>query len=157
MVQDAGFEDGGDAPLRLKAEGEGDLPILSALVQDAVGKVANVKYAPGRRRFSLLLYRFRWEDREKAKRERRDAERVATALTVNDVLGAKVSGLDPHNGEAVINLLSLAFETGEDGAGVLTIACSGGATIRLHVECLDIALVDLTQPWKAGAQPRHED
>lgn len=156
MGEDASFEDGAEQPLRLTAVDASDLPVVSALVQDAVGKVANVRYAPGRRRFSLMLYRFRWEDEPRAKRERRPMERVAAALTVDDVLGASVSGLDPQDGEAVFNLLTLNFEPGEDGAGVLVVACSGGATIRLSVECVNLALVDLTRPWEAKSTPRHE-
>ena len=156
MVQDATFEDGkGEGPLRLRAESADDLPVLSALVQDAVGKVANVQYAPRRRRFSLLLYRFRWEDEARAKRERRPFERVAAALTVDDVLRVRAAGLDPREKEAVFNVLSLTFEPGEDGAGRLVLSCSGGATLSLDVECLSVGLVDLTRPWAAGGQPQH--
>lgn len=156
MERDATFEDAkGGAPLRLKAVGGDDLEIISALTQDAVGKVGNVHYAPGRRRFSMLLYRFRWEDRARAEREKREFERVASALTIDDVTGARVSGLDPRRKEDVFNLLSIAFEPGEDGAGVLRISCSGGATIEMQVECVNVALVDLTRPWAAGGAPQH--
>lgn len=152
---DAAFEDGGERPLRLKAESAEDLAVISTLTQDAVGKVANVQYMPRRRRFSMLIYRFRWEDRARAMREKRAFERVATALTIDDVLRARVAGISPRERETVFNLLSLEFEAGEDGAGVVTLTCSGDATIRLEVECVNAALVDLTRPWAAGGQPQH--
>lgn len=155
MAADAGFEDGGEQPLRLRAETAEDLSIISALLQDAVGKVANVHYAPRRRRFSLLLYRFRWEDKDRAERERREYERVAAALTIDDVQRVRVAGLDPTERETVINILSLSHEAGEDGAAVLTLVCSGEATVRLEVECVNVGLVDLTRPWAAGGQPQH--
>ena len=157
MVRDAGFEDGGERAARLRAESEDDLAVISTLAQDAVGKVVNVRYAPRRRRFSLLLYRFRWEDEARAKREKRPFERVASSLIVEDVLKAKVAGLDPKDGEAVFNVLSLTFEAGEDGAGLLLLTCSGDATIRLDVECLNVSLADLTRPWETGGQPKHAD
>lgn len=155
MGQDATFEEAGDAPLRLKAVGAEDLAVISALTQDAVGKVGNVHYAPRRRRFSLLLYRFRWEDRARAEREKRAYERVAAALTFDDVIRARAAGLDARQKDAVFNLLEIAFEPGEDGAGVMRLACSGGASLQMQVECVNVALVDLTRPWAAGGQPQH--
>lgn len=156
MGPDAKFEDGGgEGPLRLRAESPEDLAVLSALTQDAVGKAGNAHYAPRRRRFSLLLYRFRWEDRARAERERRPFERVAAALTIDDVLRVRAAGIDPRERETVLNLLGLTFEPGEDGAGRLILACSGGATLSLDVECLSVGLVDLTRPWAAGGQPQH--
>ena len=155
MVRDAGFQDGDEPALRLKAESAEDLPVISALVQDAVGKVANVHYAPRRRRFSLLVYRFRWEDKTRAEREKRKYERVATALTIDDVMRARSAGVDPREKETVFNLLSLGYEAGEDGTGLLTLACSGEVTLQMQVECVNVALVDLTRPWAAGGDPQH--
>lgn len=155
MGQDAEFEDGEERALRLRAESADDLPVVSALLQDAVGKVANVHYAPRRRRFSILIYRFRWEDKERAEKDHRAYERVAAALTIDDVLRVRASGIDPALRETVFNLLSLAYEPGEDGGGRIDIVCSGGATVQLTVECVNLGLVDLTRPWAAGGQPQH--
>lgn len=152
---DATFEAGGEAPLRLRAESAEDLAVISTLTQDAVGKVANVRYAPRQRRFSLLIYRFRWEDRERASREKRPYERVAAALTFDDVLRARSAGLDPRDKEAVFNLLGLSFEPAEDGSGLITLSCSGGASLAMQVEWVSARLVDLTRPWAAGGQPQH--
>lgn len=152
---DASFEEGGERALLLEAASAADLPVISALLQDAVGKVGNVHYAPRRRRFSLLIYRFRWEDAARADRERRAYERVAAALTIDDVLRARATGLDPMAREAVFNLLSLSFTEEADGAGALEITCSGGAALHLKVEAVNARLVDLTRPWAAGGQPQH--
>ncbi|WP_340110120.1 DUF2948 family protein [Pikeienuella sp. HZG-20] len=155
MVRDATFGEGGEAALRLRAMSPEDLSVISALTQDAVGKVANVHYAPRRRRFSLLIYRFRWEDHKRAARETRSFERVASALTFDDVLRARAAGLDPREKDAVFNLLSMTFEPEEDGAGLLCVTCSGQATLQMQVEALNVGLVDLTRPWAAGGQPQH--
>ncbi len=154
-MADARFEEGGEGPLRLRADGAEDLEILSALTQDAVGKIGNVHFAPRRRRFSLLLYRFRWEDRARAAKERRPFERVAAAMTFDDVLRARVTGCDLRQKDSVFNLLSLNFEPGEDGAGRLQLLCSEGIAFALDVECVNAALVDLTRPWAAGGEPQH--
>ncbi|MEX2518789.1 MAG: DUF2948 family protein [Paracoccaceae bacterium] len=154
-ASDATFEAGGEAPIRLRAESVEDLAVISALTQDAVGKVANVRYAPRQRRFSLLIYRFRWEDRARAAKEKRPYERVAAALTFDDVVRARAVGLDPREKDAVFNLLGLSFEPAEDGAGVITVSCSGGASLAMQVEWVSTRLVDLTRPWAAGGQPQH--
>ncbi|QIE57273.1 DUF2948 family protein [Pikeienuella piscinae] len=155
MGRDATFGDGGEAPLRLRAESAEDLAVISALAQDAVGKVANVHYAPRRRRFSVLVYRFRWEDRDRAEREKRAYERVAAALTFDDVLRARAAGLDPREKSAVFNILGIDFQPGEECGGMITLTCSGGAAVQMQVECVNVALVDLTRPWAAGGQPQH--
>lgn len=155
MASDAKFEDGGEAPLRLRAMSAEDLDVISALTQDSVGKVANIQYMPARRRFSLLIYRFRWEDRERASAEKRPFERVAAALTIDDALHVRVAGIDRKDSEAVLNILGLVFQPEEDGAGKLRITCSGGAAIEMDVECLNISLVDLTRPWETGKDPQH--
>lgn len=156
MAEDARFESAGDQALRLAAETEADLKILSALLQDAVGKVGRVHWTPRRRRFSLLLYRFRWEDADRAEKERRVFERVAAALTIDDVMAVRATGIDHGDKEAVFNLLSLNFDADEDGAGVIRLACSEGREFALEVECLNAALVDLTRPWAASGKPAHD-
>ena len=154
-MADASFEDGADQPLRLTAETAEDLSVISALLQDAVCKVSRVNWMPRRRRFSFLLYRFRWEDADQAKSEKREYERIASAFTVDDVLAVRSRGVDNRQKEQVFNTLNTTFEVGEDGAGVLTVACSGEVTFEFDVECLNVALVDLTRPWAAGGKPEH--
>jgi hypothetical protein len=93
-MTDARFEDGDEAPLRLMALAPEDLPVLAALVQDAVFPITEMTYARPRRRFAILLNRFRWEDREAADRERRAYERVQALLSVETVTAVRSSGID---------------------------------------------------------------
>jgi hypothetical protein len=155
MSGDATFEQGGEQAIRLRAESSEDLTVISSLVQDAVGKVGNVHYAPRRRRLSLLLYRFRWEDKARADREKRSYERVAAALTIDDCIRVRAAGIEPRDKNKVLNLLSMTFEAGEDGMGLLTLTGSGGVTLQAQVECVNVGLVDLTRPWAAGGTPQH--
>lgn len=154
-MMDAKFEDVAEAPLRLTAASEEDLSVISALAQDAVGKIERVQWMPRRRRFSMLLYRFRWEDADRAEAERRDYERVAAALTIDDVSGVRSRGIDQSDREVVFNVLSVGFEADDDGAGMLRVECSGDAVFEFQVECLNVGLVDLTRPWSAGGKPQH--
>ena len=154
-MTDARFEDGGDRAIRLTAMDLGDLEVMSALTQDGLGKIARCQWMPRRRRFSMLLYRFRWEDVERARRERRDYERVAAALVVDDVMKVRSTGIDHRDKEAVFALLQIKFEPEEDGAGRLRLMCAEDVTFEFEVECLNVSLKDLTRPWAAGGEPQH--
>ena len=157
MSEDARFADGAEQPLRLRAETPGDLEVVSALLQDAVGETAEIAWSRRHRRFTLLLNRFRWEDAPAAERQRRPFERVRAVLAVDSVLRARTSGLDPQDRGLVLELLAIAFDPGEDGAGTLRLILAGDGEIALEVECLDVRLADVTRPYVApsGRRPRH--
>lgn len=157
MSEDARFEDGAEKPLRLRAEDAEDLGVIAALVQDAVLTGADMGYERGRRRFSLLLNRFRWEDRAAAERRGRDFERVRALLVVEDVMRAGQQGLDPGDGETVLSLLTLGWEPGGDGTGRLVLTFSGDGAVALEVEALNLVLQDVTRPYRApsGKTPGH--
>ena len=156
-MADARFEDGGEAPLRLIAQEAGDVPVISALLQDAVLPMGEMRYDRKRRRLVMLVNRFRWEDREAAKTAGRPYERVRSLLTIEDVLAAKVQGVDLTDKEMVLSILSLDFVAGEDGTGRLMLMLSGDGAVALEVEALDFRLDDVTKPYIApsGHAPDH--
>ncbi len=156
-MMDAGFADGAEKPIRLRAENTEDLAVISALIQDAVGQNSETKWQPRRHRFALLLNRFRWEDRDAAKAQGRPFERVQSTLVIDGVLKAGGEGLDPSDKEQIFSLLSLDFAAGEDGAGTLSLILSGDGAIHLEVECVDVTLTDISRPYIARAKqpPRH--
>lgn len=159
-AEDARFEDApySDRPLRLRAADAEDLAILSSLVQDAVGRVADIRWAGRHRRLVLLLNRFRWEDRAAAESEGRAFERVRTILNVEGALKVRARGVAPGSREGVVSVLALVFEPGEEGGGRLVVACAGGVELEAEVEMLDVTLADLTRPWAARAgAPQHEE
>lgn len=159
MVEDAKFEDGGEAPLRLRAEDADDLTVLAALVQDAVFPANEMTWQSDQRRFAILLNRFRWEDQAKAEMSKRDFERVQSVLVINDVLKVQTQGVSRGDADTVMSLLSIAFEAGKDGTGRIELTLAGDGVIALDVECLDVALKDVTRPYVAPSQsaPKHPE
>jgi hypothetical protein len=158
-MSDARFEDGEDQPLRLIAqEGEG-LTVLSALLQDAIFPITEMAYAKARRRFALLLNRFRWEDRDAAEAAARRYERVQSLLVFEDVLAVKSTGIDRKDRDTVLSLLSISFAETSEGAGEVTLVLAGDGAIVLTVEALDASLRDTTRPYLApsGKVPTHQD
>ena len=143
-----------DRPLRLSAETAEDLGVVSALVQDAVGRAGEAAWMPRRRRFALLLNRFRWEDQLAAERQGRPLERVRAFLLFDHVLAVRGRGVDPRSRKAALSLLRIDFApetSGGSAGGRVTILLAGGGEIALEVECIEVRLFDLTRPWQARA------
>ncbi|MCU0904476.1 MAG: DUF2948 family protein [Tabrizicola sp.] len=157
-MTDARFQDGGEGPLRLIARDVEDLKVISTLLQDAVLPVTEMTYDPKRRRFALLLNRFRWEDRTEAEQVGRAYERVRSLLVVDDVRKVQSMGFDRAEKDLVLSLLSMDFTPGVDGMGRLTLTLAGDGAVALDVETLEVRLDDVTRPYRApsGKVPHHE-
>lgn len=141
-------------PLKLLAAEPADLQILSAALQDAAGLIGDFVYEPKARRFTVALNRYRWEAKANGR-----GERVRAALQFGGVLSAKSQRLRQGAKDAVVALLALEFEPDADPespGGVLTLTFAGGGALALEVECIDAALADVSQPWRAAARPDHE-
>ena len=156
-MTDARFEDGGERPLRLRAETPADIPVISALVQDAVFTGADLRWSRKARRLDVLLNRFRWEDVPAAERARRPWERVRSVLSVEDALSVASQGVVKGDADTVLSALSLAFKPSEDGTGTLVLVLAGDGAIRVAVECVNLSLTDVTRPYRApsGKRPDH--
>lgn len=139
-------------PLRLIAAEPGDVELVSAALQDAVAQLGDIRWSQRERRFTLVSNRFRWEDGGRG-----PGWRVRSALDIAGVLSVKSSRLKQNAPGAVVSVLALTFEPGEAPGGVLTIELSGGGRIRLEVECVDLLLADLSEPWRATARPQHRE
>ena len=139
--------------LKLAAADAEDLEMLSARLQDAVGKLKDFVWLPKQRRFVAMLNRFRWEDAKGA------GTRVRAALRFDGVSKVQSSQVKRGASEAVVSLLTINFTPNAEGdpAGVIELVLAGGGTIRLTVECIDAELADQTGPWAARARPSHED
>lgn len=151
-MPDASFHDADDRPLRLMALDEEDLPVLSALVQDAVLGGGDMRWDAKARRLDILLNRFRWE------RGAREAERVRSVLTIGCALGVASDGV-ARAGDAVLSLLDVVFEQGaEPPGGALVLRFAGDGAIRVQVEAIEVRLTDVTRPYAApsGKVPHHD-
>jgi Protein of unknown function (DUF2948) len=143
--------------LKLVALDRDDIEVVSAHVQDALVRVADIFWQPREHRFVMALNRFDWMaatdptgDSSKA-----DCRRCRTALRFERVLSCKYRNLDQFNKDARLNLLAVEFVQRDPPAGVVTMTFSGGGVIRLEVECLEAELADLGEILTADACPNH--
>jgi hypothetical protein len=78
-------------------------------------------------------------------------------LRFERVLSCKCREIDPARKDAVLNLLAVEFSETDAPSGDVTLTFSGGATMRLAVECLEAELADLGPTRSAVACPAHTD
>lgn len=139
-------------PLRLIAEDPADLEVVSAALQDALAQVGDIRFEARARTLSLVLNRFRWEGQAK-----RGGERVRAALQLSGVMAVQAKRLRREPKDAVVSLMSIAFDAGEEPGGMVTMTFAGGGELVCTVECLDVMLADLGQPWPTRNRPEHGD
>jgi hypothetical protein len=132
---------------------EEDLEIASTHLQDAVAKVSDVLWRPQEKRLVVALNRFDWESAQSAEPEYR---RRRAALRFERVLSCKCRNVNPAGKDAVLNMLDIEFVETNAPSGVVIINFSGGATLRMEVECLEAELADLGPSWTTAARPVHE-
>ena len=140
------------APLRLLADDQEDLAVMSSVLQDAVGTIGDIAYEPAQRRLTLALNRFRWEAPDG-----RGGQRVRTALQFGGVLSVRSLRLRQDVKQGVLSLLTIDFEAGEPPAGVVSLTFAGGGVLQADIECIDAVLADLSTPWPTPRRPSHEE
>ena len=141
-------------PLKLVALDRDDIEIVSAHLQDAVMRVGDIVWLPAEQRLVIGLNRFDWEacgcDPDCYQRRR-------TALRFERVRSLKCRNLSPASRESVLNLLAVVFDENDPPAGVVTLTFSGGAALRLEVECLECEIADLGPVWATTIRPQHAE
>lgn len=142
--------------LKLMAQDDEDLAILSAHIQDAVCKIGDLIYVPKENRFLAELNRFCWYSGQTDG----PFKRYVAVLHFESVLGVQARNLRQDSKDAVVELLSILFEAeneadAPEGAGFVTLIFSGGGELRLKVECLEARLKDLVGPYLVYKRPEH--
>jgi hypothetical protein len=137
--------------LRLIALDAEDLAIISANLQDSCVKVGDMAYLPRSKRFALVASRFDWLAAAEGKNER-----CRTGLHFERVLKVTHTGFDQNAKDTCLSLLSVAYKSKDGPAGHVTLTFSGGAGVRLDVECLEAQVRDVGPRWPAKTCPDHK-
>ena len=119
----------------------GDVPPLSALVQDAIVRAGDVGWDRRGRRLVLIASRYRWEVL--------DRTRVRCALRIETVVSVQQLHW-PHDPDTMLVLL--AVTASDDGIGI---TFAGGVGIRARTECIDAVLEDMSPAWGVRHTPDH--
>ncbi|MGH6982304.1 MAG: DUF2948 family protein [Stellaceae bacterium] len=136
---------GSDGPLKLRAEDDEDIAVVSAILQDALVAVGDMAFVAEDRRFVLLASRLKREG------DAEGLERVRSGVRFDDVAAVQRQRFNPSDAERI--LVMLAVRRDRDGA--LRIDFAGGAGVRLEVGRILCHLEDRGEPWPTRQEPRH--
>lgn len=131
---------------KLIAFDEADLAVLSAHLQDAQLKAADIAYLPQEKRFALVASRF-------AREEGVAPHRRPVGMHFEGVERVRTAGVSPGS-DTDLQLLAIHFMAGDAPSGTVQMIFAGGAEIRLDVECLEAAMSDLGE-GPACSCPQH--
>ncbi len=145
--------------VKLVAFDKDDIEVVSAHVQDALVRVADIFWRPYEHRFVMALNCFDWMNAVDPGSGKDghlpDYRRCRTALRFERVTACKCRNLDQSNKDATLNLLAVEFDARNGPSGTVTLTFSGGGAIRLDVECLEAELADLGEVYAATCCPDH--
>lgn len=134
--------------LRLAALDTEDLTVISAHLQDAILRPEDLTYLAGEQRFLMAARRFDWTPDAPPRRR-------LSGLHVERVRSIKSRGLTPGD-TTPMSLLALTFEPTDAPSGHIDLVFSGGAALRLEVECIEVRMKDLGPVWEAATRPGHD-
>ncbi len=143
--------------LKLVALDLEDLNVISAHLQDAVLKIADIAYLAHEKRFAALMNRFNWPGTLDEASSDEPMTRHRSAFRIERVIRAQVQSLDLTQKDRVLSLLAIQYEQlkADDPYGYITLVFSGDSAIRLEVECIEMELRDLGGVWAASSKPEH--
>lgn len=138
--------------LKLVALDREDIEIVSAHLQDSVVRAADIHWRPAEKRLVIALNRFDWEAAHGTPSRYR---RRQAALRFDRVKACKCRNCTAADKGHVLNLLAVSYDDSDQSGGVVTLTFSGGAALRLEVECLEAELADLGPVWSTAVCPSH--
>lgn len=143
--------------LKLRAEDDDDLAVLSTCLQDAFVPVRDLVYLPEERTFLLLVNRFCWEATASRPAPGRPAyRRVLCAIAFAEVRSVSYRGFRRRDDGRILSLLTIRPETGNETTAV-RLEFSGAATVRIEVGRIDCRVRDLGEPWPTRWYPHHDE
>lgn len=135
--------------LKLIAQDDEQLTIISSLVQDSIIKSNEMGYDKKNKRFALLMNRYRHEEE--------NPSRIRTAIHFDYVDSVKSVGIDKETNDDILVLLAIRFEAKSKPSGSIFLEFSNNKSITFDVESIDAFLTDIGEHWKIPNKPIHDE
>ena len=140
--------------LKLLGKNQEDLKIISAYLQDSILIVKDMIFLKQNRTFIMMVNRFMWEDVEKG--VFRQNKRIRSAIKFGGVTKVKSKNINQKNKNKILECLAIKCSSSFDGIYNIKIYFSGGGTITMISDVIDIVLDDLGKPWNVKHVPIHK-
>jgi len=139
--------------LKLSAIETDDVTVLSAAMEGSITSSGEMSYSSSARHFTLTSSRFMWEA---FKSNTPSSSRIRSGLYIADVLSVKSSNIRQDNPTEIMELLSISVDAGDDGVATVLLNFANSGTLSLSVECVNMTLTDVGDPWQTDHNPIHD-
>ena len=140
--------------LRLIANSDEDLRVISAHLQDSIVYTSDIANLKKSRIFILQLNRFMWEDVEKG--IFRKNKRIRTILKFDNVINVLSKGINQNNKSRFLDFLAIENNLLDNKTFEISLIFSGDAIIKVNTEVIEVTLDDQGSPWESKTKPKHK-
>ena len=140
--------------LKLVANSDEDLRVISAHLQDSIVYTSDIANLKKNRIFLMQLNRFMWEDVEKG--VFRKNKRIRTILKFENVISVLSKGINQKNKTRFLDFLAMENNLLANKTHEIKIILSGDAIIKVVAEVIEVALDDQGEPWDTKNKPKHK-
>ena len=135
--------------LKLTAESQEDLKVISAHFQDSIVNIGDMIFLKKNRIFIMLVSRFMWEIADKKNK------RIRCALKFDGILEAKSKKINQKNRKKTLECLAIECNKILNNNYEIIFLFSGNSIITLIAEYIEVVLNDLGEAWDAKHIPKH--
>ena len=139
--------------LKLIAQSEEDLKVISAHLQDAIVSPKDIANLKKNRIFLIQLNRFMWEDIEKG--VFRKNKRIRTVLKFDEIINVSSKNI-LGNSEKFLDFLAIESRIMNDKRYEIKLIFSGDSIIKIKSEVIEVTLDDQGSPWESKTKPKHK-
>ena len=141
--------------LKLIANSDADLRVISAHLQDAIVSPIDIAHLEKNRIFLMQLNRFMWEDVEKG--VFRKNKRIRTVLKFENLIKVVSKNINQKKGDRFLDFLAIETRKMPDKNYEMNLIFSGDVIIKIIAEAIEVKLDDQGTPWESKNKPKHDD
>ena len=139
--------------LKLLANSEEDLRVISAHLQDSITQVKNIAHLKKNRIFLIQFNRFMWEDIEKG--VFRKNRRIQSVLKFDNILDVFSKNINQKKSERFLDFLAIETKCLSDKSYQIKLNFAGGILIKLNAEIIECFLEDQGESWETNNKPKN--
>ena len=139
--------------LRLLANSEDDLRVISAHLQDSITQVKNIAHLKKNRIFLIQFNRFMWEDIEKG--VFRKNRRIQSVLKFDNILDVFSMNINQKKSDRFLDFLAIETKCLSDKSYQIKLNFAGGILIKLNAEIIECFLEDQGDSWETRNKPKN--
>ncbi len=139
--------------LKLLANSEEDLRVISAHLQDSITQVKNIAHLKKNRIFLIQFNRFMWEDIEKG--VFRKNRRIQSVLKFDNILDVFSKNINQKKSDRFLDFLAIETKCLSDNSYQIKLNFAGGILIKLNAEIIECFLEDQGDSWETKNKPNN--